>query len=39
MVHAMRVLDDLQKEATFDVSTLSVALRELRNLSQGDSTR
>jgi glutamate dehydrogenase len=39
IVHAMRVLDDLEKEATYDVSTLSVALRELRNLSQGDTTR
>ena len=39
IVHAMRVLDDLEKEANYDVSTLSVALRELRNLSQGDTTR
>ena len=38
IVHAMGVLDDLEKEATYDVSTLSVALRELRNLSQGDTT-
>jgi glutamate dehydrogenase len=39
IVHAMRVLDDLEKEAAYDVSTLSVALRELRNLSQGETTR
>jgi glutamate dehydrogenase len=39
IVHAMGVLDDLKKEAKYDVSTLSVALRELRNLSQGDVTR
>ena len=39
IVHAMGVIDDLQKEANYDVATLSVALRELRNLSQGDTTR
>ncbi len=39
IVHAMSVLDDLEKEAAYDVATLSVALRELRNLSQGDVTR
>jgi glutamate dehydrogenase len=39
IAHAMAVLDDLQKESTYDVATLSVALRELRNLSQGDINR
>ena len=37
--HAMSVLDDLKKEATYDVATLSVGLRELRNLSQGEVKR
>jgi glutamate dehydrogenase len=39
VVHAMSVLDDLRTEGNYDVATLSVALRELRNLSQGDVTR
>jgi glutamate dehydrogenase len=39
IAHAMGVLDDLRKVATFDVANLSVALRELRNLSQGDVHR
>jgi glutamate dehydrogenase len=39
ITHAMRVLDDLRTVATFDVANLSVALRELRNLSQGDVHR
>jgi glutamate dehydrogenase len=39
IVHAMSVLDDLKTEANYNVATLSVALRELRNLSQGDVTR
>ncbi|HEY5013134.1 MAG TPA: hypothetical protein VIK61_10575, partial [Acidimicrobiia bacterium] len=37
--HAMSVLDDLKKEANYDVATLSVGLRELRNLSQGEVKR
>jgi glutamate dehydrogenase len=39
MVHALGVVDDLEREGHYDVATLSVALRELRNLSQGDVTR
>jgi glutamate dehydrogenase len=39
MVHALGVIDDLEHEGTYDVATLSVALRELRNLSQRDVTR
>jgi glutamate dehydrogenase len=37
IAHAMGVLDDLRKVAAYDVANLSVALRELRNLSQGES--
>ncbi len=36
ITHALTVLADLQKAATYDVTTLSVALRELRNLSLSD---
>jgi glutamate dehydrogenase len=36
ITHAMGVLDDLRKAPAYDVANLSVALRELRNLSQGD---
>ena len=39
ITHAMGVLDDLRRLTAFDVATLSVALRELRNLSQGDVHR
>jgi glutamate dehydrogenase len=39
IVHALGVIHDLEREGNYDVATLSVALRELRNLSQGDVTR
>jgi glutamate dehydrogenase len=39
IVHALSVIDDLEHEGHYDVSTLSVALRELRNLSQGEVAR
>jgi glutamate dehydrogenase len=39
ITHAMGLLDDLREAAGYDVANLSVALRELRNLSQGDVHR
>jgi glutamate dehydrogenase len=39
ITHAMGVLDDLRKAPAYNVANLSVGLRELRNLSQGDVHR
>ena len=39
IVARVRVLDDIEKKANFDVATLSVALRELRNPRQVETTR
>ena len=36
--HCEGVLDDIQADGTYDLVTISVALREMRNLVQSDPT-